>query len=364
MKVAILGNGQLAMMLTESVSAYDNVKVDSFDLPQIDALGQSNANEKMRFVEMLRDYDVVTYEIENIDAELLRQVNEIVPVFPSIDALSMSQDRYVEKSTFNALSISTNQWCTVDSYEDLVQASTVLGYPFVVKTRRFGYDGKGQYIIKSEADIAKAWACLPHQMLLAEAFVDFDYEVSQVASRDQQGNIVFYPLVENKHRDGILRETIPLAQHHPLEAQAREIVTKLLVHFDYVGSFAVEFFVKGLDLYVNETAPRVHNSGHWSMSGCDVGQFENHMRAVMGLDVVEPTVLFSHHLMINLIGEAVDVNLFVDTETVYVKDYLKTVREGRKMGHINIHANDDNTFSKIVNSVYNKVKAKPCSVWK
>lgn len=363
MKVAILGNGQLAMMLTESVANYPNVSVESFQLPAVDALGKSAQSVIEDYRQKLAFFDVVTYEIENIDHLLLEQLALDRPVYPAIKALQMSQDRYVEKSTFNALEISTNQWSTVDSYDDLIEASNKLGYPFVVKTRRFGYDGKGQYVVKNAQDLALAWSVLPHKMLLAEAFVAFDYEVSQVASRDPFGNIVFYPLVENKHREGILRETIPLEPNHSLQTKAQAVVKKLLTHFDYVGTFAVEFFVKDNQLYVNETAPRVHNSGHWTMTGCDVGQFENHMRAVMGLKVVEPNLYFSHHVMINLIGETVDVSQFEQSKALFVKDYGKEVREGRKMGHINIHSNDAHGFSKQVKTIYSKINAKPCSEW-
>ncbi|WP_395947001.1 ATP-grasp domain-containing protein [Caedibacter taeniospiralis] len=357
MKIAILGNGQLAQMLIESVSDLA-LEIDAYPLPEIDANGQSTAAEISLWQQRLKDYDVVTYEIENISVELLQTVNEETRIFPAIDGLKVAQDRLLEKTTFKQLEIETNTFLAVNSWADLREAAVSLGYPFIVKTRRFGYDGKGQYIVKVPESLSKAWDLLGQYPLIAESFVAFDYEVSQIASADQFGNIAFYPLVRNEHREGILRETHVLHEEGELTFSARESVRRLMAYFDYVGTFAVEFFVKGNVLYANEMAPRVHNSGHWSIDGASVSQFRNHMLAISGARVVEPYANARHIVMINLIGENAPVVEL--PENVFVKSYGKELRPGRKIGHFNIVDNELETFVESINIIYQNLKAKPC----
>lgn len=355
-KIAILGNGQLASMLQESVAS-PNLQVDSFDLPCVDKSGTSSKEEIDKYCTLVKHYDSVTYEIENISVALLDSINKITPVFPSIDAISTAQDRLSEKNMFKSLSIRTNDFLPVYNYGDLENASKVLGYPFVLKTRRFGYDGKGQAVISSSKDLKRVMDALPNRSLIAEEFVKFDYEVSQIASRDANGNIVYYPLVRNEHVDGILRETHLLNFPSILTNSARNVMEKMLKHWNYVGTCTIEFFVIGDELYANEIAPRVHNSGHWSINGSEVSQFKNHMLAVTGQDVSSPLPLSDNVMMINLIGEVVPRDIKCNSIT-HVKDYCKSLRSGRKMGHINIVSQDSKSFISARDYVYANIQAK------
>ncbi|WP_116963485.1 5-(carboxyamino)imidazole ribonucleotide synthase [Fastidiosibacter lacustris] len=357
MKIAIVGNGQLAQMLIESVKDLA-FKIDAYPLPEINQNGHSNAHEIVMWQNKLKSYDVVTYEIENISVELLKAVAQETQVYPAIGALKVAQDRLAEKKLFTELEIETNNFIEVNSKEDLLLAKDLLGFPFVLKKRRFGYDGKGQFVIKAAADLQQAWDALGQYDLIAESFVNFDFEVSQVASCDQFSNIVFYPLVRNEHREGILRETHVLTDASELSMVAQEVVKRFIRHFNYVGTFAMEFFVKGNTLYANEIAPRVHNSGHWSIDGANISQFRNHMLAITKEEIVQVKVNARHIMMINLIGENVPKCQL--PENVYVKSYGKELRAGRKMGHINIVDNELETFIESVNIIYKNVAAKSC----
>ncbi|MDA7742158.1 5-(carboxyamino)imidazole ribonucleotide synthase [Francisellaceae bacterium] len=359
MKIAILGNGQLAAMMHE-VSAKLNLETIDFPLPEIKADGSCTESEISNWVEKLKSFDVVTYEIENIPVALLKEVNKSVPVYPAISALETAQDRLAEKQAFTALGIKTNQFMTVDSKQDLQQAASDFRFPFIIKTRRFGYDGKGQYVLKSVQDINLAWSELGEHALLAESFVPFDYEVSQIAARSVAGDIVFYPLVRNEHREGILRETHVLDFPEALTQQAQQAIQKVLTHFDYVGTLAIEFFVKDNVLYVNEMAPRVHNSGHWSIDGAETSQFENHLRGVAGQKLGATTVTSNHVIMINLIGEDVTDGRLESFENVYLKSYGKSVRTNRKMGHINVISDSETEFKNTVDKVYALIEAEAC----
>ena len=359
-KIAILGQGQLAAMLIESAEHLD-LEINSLPLPTINGKGLTGQAEIQRYCDQLRQFDVVGFEIENIAVELLTEIQAMkaVSVCPSIKALAVAQDRLNEKNTFNYLNIPTNNYCEINSYQNLCDAASQLGYPFIVKTRRFGYDGKGQMLIKTPMEQEAAWKTLGNHPLIAEQFVDFDYEVSQIASRDHKGRIVYYPLVRNEHRAGILRETHVVAIDKPLSDQAQNISGKLLTYFDYIGTFAIEFFVKEDKLYANEIAPRVHNSGHWSIDGASTSQFENHMRAISGLDVKPTSISKQHIMMINLIAEDVPKTL-IPNNYIKPKSYGKTWRDGRKMGHINIIADNKQDFLAACNTVYQHIQAKPC----
>lgn len=360
--IAILGNGQLAMMLSESAQKLA-VKTTSFSLPKIDKLGLANEDEINHWRTELKDFDALTYEIENIPVNLLKQLEVQLPVMPAIAALETAQDRLKEKELATKLHLPTNRYAAVSSLELLYEASEKLGFPLVLKTRRFGYDGKGQSIIKNKNEIETAWNNLKEaEYLIAEAFVDFDYEVSQIASRDQSGAIVFYPLTQNIHRDGILRESFVLSDKKELSLKAQKIASQLLEHFQYVGTLAIEFFVKDQSLFINEMAPRVHNSGHWSIQGATVSQFENHLRAVSGLNIIEPKVTAPYVMMINLIGEDVPEGL-ADISGVYPYSYGKTLRANRKMGHINIISQTKEAHIERIKQVYSKLQVSltnPC----
>ena len=356
-RIAILGNGQLANMLIEASQGL-NLDVTSFVLPKVDVDAETITRQTQQYRDLLQGFDVITYEIENIFPGLLQALTETHSVFPSISALTVSQDRFFEKSLFSELTIPTNEYLKIDSFNDLLQAAEQLSFPFVLKQRRFGYDGKGQSLVQSETALKTAWQTLGAYPLIAERFVNFDFEISQVASRDQFGNIAFYPLVRNEHRDGILRES-HLLKNDGLQKKAQTIVGSLLTHFDYVGTFAVEFFVKGGVLYANETAPRVHNSGHWSIDGANISQFENHLLAVSGYKVKQVALKHPYSMMINLIGEDVP-NTLKTSPHIKAKSYHKTLRKGRKMGHINIVADDKEAFLNAKTAVYQQLQANPC----
>lgn len=359
-QLAILGDGQLATMLKESAENL-NVDIKIFPLPKINNEGEISQDETKNWIKDLAYFDAVTFEIENIPVNFLREIEKTVRISPSIYALEVAQDRLKEKNLCDQLSIPTNNYFACESLNDLNSASLQLDFPFILKTRRFGYDGKGQFVIKNNNEIKEAWDELKNaKYLIAESFVSFDFEVSQIATRNQNGEIVYYPLVRNEHREGILRETHVLDFPNNLVLEAKETIKTILEHFNYIGTLAVEFFVKENQLFVNEMAPRVHNSGHWSINGTQASQFENHIRAVCGFDLGSSQTIAKNMMMINLIGEDVPESLQVERLGVYSKSYHKGLRENRKMGHINIVSNDINDFKEKVDLIYEEINAKPC----
>jgi 5-(carboxyamino)imidazole ribonucleotide synthase len=279
--------------------------------------------------------DVVTIESENIDAEVLRGLN----LYPNANAVSVAQDRLVEKRFFQQCGIEVAPFEPVDSLEDLERATETLGFPSILKTRRMGYDGKGQARLHSAADIAGAFGEVGGVPCILEGMVRFAAEVSLIAARGRGGEIVFYPLIENVHREGILRRsTVPFAGVTPqLQSLAESYMTKVLEALEYVGVLAIEFFVVDGGLVANEMAPRVHNSGHWTIEGAKTSQFENHLRAILGMPLggaeSVPTV------MLNCIGEMPG-----EAETagypLYRHDYGKAGRAGRKVGHLTFAAEE------------------------
>ncbi len=287
-----------------------------------------------RFAEGL---DAVTYEFENVPVESARRLAGQVPVFPPPAALEMAQDRLVEKETFESIGIETAPWRQVDSREDLARALEVLGTPAILKTRRFGYDGKGQERIDDGPSADAAWERLGGVPLILEGFVDFHRELSGIAVRDRSGQIRHYPLAENLHRDGILRESrAPAPGILPERArEARTKVERLLEYLDYVGVVAVEFFETADGLIANEMAPRVHNSGHWSQDGGGVSQFENHIRAILGLPLGDPAPN-GWAGMVNLIGGFPRRREALGVSGARLNLYDKSPRPGRKIGHINV----------------------------
>ena len=355
-KIAILGNGQLAKMLEESSMSLD-ISIHSYPLPKIDHTGNTSSEEILYWKEELRQYDVVTYEIENISVQLLEEINKITNVYPAINALKVSQDRLLEKEMFSNLGIQTNKFIKINSLESLHRAANEFMFPFVLKTRRFGYDGKGQYLIKATSDIIKAWELLGGYDLIAESFVNFDFEVSQIATRDKKGHIVFYPLVRNEHRNGILRETYVLKSESTISTAAKDVAAQILRHFDYIGTLAIEFFVVHDELYVNEMAPRVHNSGHWSIDGSMTSQFKNHILSISDMNLGSSKELYPYITMINLIGEDILDHRFKSLAGVFLKSYGKEIRPGRKMGHINVVSDNLNIHENTLNRVYKELDA-------
>ncbi|HTU16762.1 MAG TPA: 5-(carboxyamino)imidazole ribonucleotide synthase [Gemmataceae bacterium] len=303
-----------------------------------------DADALARFAEGL---EVVTYEFENVPVEATEQLSQRVPVFPPPAALRASQDRLDEKTFFRQLDIPTAPFVAVRVRADLDRALAEVGCAAILKTRRMGYDGKGQYLIRERAAAEQAWQTLTKSPradtndagLLLEGFVPFERELSQLAVRGRDGAMVFYPLVENHHAQGMLRLSIaPAPRQTPaLEQLAREYATRVLEALSYVGVLAIEFFQQGEQLIANEMAPRVHNSGHWTIEGAETSQFENHLRAILGLplgaaDARGPCA------MLNIIGELPDARTILAHPGAHLHLYGKKPRPGRKIGHITVRA--------------------------
>lgn len=280
--------------------------------------------------------DVVTLEFEAVPAEVARSLAARTLVRPSPDALAAAQDRLAEKRLFQELDIPTASFRPAsrgDGWEDALAAT---GLPAVVKTRRFGYDGKGQAVVRSPAEAAAAVEALGDG-LVVESFVDFDRELSIVGARGTDGSTVFYPLTENHHREGILRASYAPAPNVPpdLQAEAEAMAGKIMERFDYAGVLAVELFQCEERLLANEMAPRVHNSGHWTMEGAAASQFENHVRAVTGLPLA-PAGPCRASAMLNLVGELPPLAALAAVPGARVHLYDKAPRPGRKLGHVNV----------------------------
>ncbi len=308
--------------------------LDPSDNPPAASQGElvkADYDDESAINELAGRVDIITYEFENVPVSAVRSISDATPVYPPPDALETAQDRLSEKRLFETLDIPLPAYRAINSLEDLQAATQDLGLPFVLKTRRFGYDGKGQFVVRDAADVEAAWSELGGQALIAEAWVAFDYEVSIIATRSVDGDIALYPLTRNTHSNGILDTSIAPLQDEALEPLAGDFGRRLLEHCDYVGTVALELFVVGDRLLANEFAPRVHNSGHWTIEGTDASQFENHMRAVSGMPLGNPAAL-AHAGMKNLIGR------MPSGEFEGMHDYGKSERPGRKLGHITLTA--------------------------
>lgn len=300
--------------------------------------GYDNREALSHFAEGL---DAVTYEFENVPLEALEFLGERVPVFPPLKALQTAQDRLLEKECFKRLSIPTARFLAVSSLRDLTDAIEKIGTPSIVKTRRFGYDGKGQFVLRAKNDVATAWVQLGTVPVILEEFIDFSREVSIIGVRGRDGSCVFYPLVENHHSEGILRLSIAPAPRvsEELQAKAENIALQVMLGLEYVGVLAIELFQKGDELIANEMAPRVHNSGHWTIEGAATSQFENHIRAILGLPLGN-TDMVGAAGMINVIGKVPDFSRIQQHEDAYVHMYGKSPAPGRKLGHVTVVAGD------------------------
>jgi 5-(carboxyamino)imidazole ribonucleotide synthase len=285
--------------------------------------------------ELARRCEVVTVDWENVPVGALERIGAHTRVAPPLAALAAAQDRLAEKTLFTTLRIPTNAHAAVESRADLDRAIATIGLPGVLKTRRLGYDGKGQAVVRAAADIEAAWAALGSQPLLYEAFVPFDYEVSIIGVRSTTGEIATYPLNRNLHRDGILRLTRAPWHAPVVENAARRHMRRVLTHFDYAGVLTIEFFVRRGKLIANEMAPRVHNSGHWTIEGAVTSQFENHLRAILGLPLGD-TRAVGHSAMLNLIGEMPARAALLADKSLFLHDYGKSPRPGRKLGHVTV----------------------------
>ena len=352
--VGILGGGQLARMLALS-GAPLGLRFLVMDTEADACAGQfapllvGDYRDQQALAEFASKVDVATFDFENVPAESAEWLAARVPVFPSPRALAVAQDRLVEKTLFRNLGIPVGDFAAVATQAELAAEVARIGGACIVKTRRLGHDGKGQFRIKSPADIEAAWQALGAQAqtvgLIVEAFIPFQRELSVVAVRGRAGEFRSWPLTENWHVDGVLSASLAPAQvDESLTTQAIAHAKTLAEALDYVGVFALELFCKDGEWLANEMAPRVHNSGHWTIEGAETSQFENHLRAVLGLPLGD-TRLLGHACMLNWIGEMPDRNAVLAEPSGHWHDYGKLPRSGRKVGHATLRADTASELS-------------------
>lgn len=345
--VGILGGGQLARMLALSGAPLGLrfLVMDSADdacAGQFAPMVVGDYTDQAALAEFASKIDVATFDFENVPAESGRWLAERVPVFPSPRALAVAQDRLAEKTLFRELGIPVPEFADVATRAALDAAIAAIGTPCILKTRRLGYDGKGQFRIKTPADADAAWDALGAQAatvgLILEGFVRFERELSVVAVRGRDGEFRAWPLTENWHVDGVLSASLAPAQaDEALARTAHAHARKLAEALDYVGVFALELFCRDGQLLANELAPRVHNSGHWTIEGSETSQFQNHLRAVLGLPLGD-TRMLGHACMLNWIGEMPAAAPVLNEAGGHWHDYGKSSRSGRKVGHATLRA--------------------------
>jgi 5-(carboxyamino)imidazole ribonucleotide synthase len=379
-RVGILGGGQLARMLALSGHPLGASFVTLDPAPDACAAAVSSHliggyGDPAKLEELAARSDVITYEFENVPAESVKFLAEKnIPVYPSTQALAVSRDRLKEKSLFKELGIPAPAFAAVGSLEELRQAVEDIGLPAVLKTCTLGYDGKGQAVIRSGDDIDSAWARvggtssrmnidnaraggilspntnapadqsvsirpnlgddIDSRPCILESFVPFTREISVIAVRSRDGQVAFYPVSQNTHSDGILRHAICMIDD-PMQSLAEGYVKRILNHFNYVGALALELFDAGGTLLANEIAPRVHNTGHWTIEGAETSQFENHIRAVIGLPL-GGTSAICPCAMVNFIGRIPPAEKVLSIKGAHFHDYGKAPKPGRKRGHATV----------------------------
>lgn len=348
-KIGILGAGQLGRML--ALAGYPlgfqfRFLDHSAEAPagQVGPMQVGEFEDQTVLDAFAQGLDVVTFEFENVPVHAVEHLAKSVAVYPSAQALEVTQDRLAEKLFLQELGIQTAPIRPVASSDEISSAVAELGTPAILKTRRFGYDGKGQFRLSTSSQVAEAWEAIAGAPAIIEGYVNFDRELSLLSVRSTTGETAFYPLVENTHSHGILKRSVaPAPAVGPeLQSAAEEIATKVLRSLNYVGVLAIEFFEVRGRLIVNEMAPRVHNSGHWSIEGAVTSQFENHLRAIVGLPL-GPTAVRGESLMLNCIGKMPDVASVLQIGGAHLHDYGKSPRKGRKVGHVTLCGVDSPT---------------------
>lgn len=341
--IGILGGGQLARMLataTAKLGLKCHIFAPEHDSPAFQVSAShlvANYTDHTALLEFAAEVDVITYEFENVPVEAVQFLEKLKPVRPRSKALSVAQDRIAEKTLARELGALTAEFGIVESFADLAQAAKDVGYPAILKTTRMGYDGKGQIRIAAAADLVSAFAFLKGQKAILESFVRFEKEISVICARGADGQFAAYDVPENLHLNHILRtSTVPAQVDDSLATEAVYVANRIAEALDYVGVLAVEFFVGDDVIYVNEIAPRVHNSGHWTMDACVVSQFEQHIRAVAGWPLGS-TMRHSDVVMTNLLGdESAAWASLAAMPQVGLHLYGKVQsKPGRKMGHYN-----------------------------
>ncbi|WP_144822328.1 5-(carboxyamino)imidazole ribonucleotide synthase [Marinobacter piscensis] len=341
MRIGVLGAGQLGRML--ALAGYPLAKsfvfYDMSGNPSAEIGKTISDPEGTQLNDFLSQVDRVTYEFEHLPVEVAEKLAQEKTVHPSPRALQVCQNREAEKTLFGELGIPTPQWQIADSAESLKAAAEKLGCPVVAKSNTEGYDGKGQAVLKTPEEAEAAWASIGHPRLMVEKFVEFSREVSMIAVRAEDGQLAFYPMAENIHHEGILRYSIaPAPKLSPhIQQEAERYIKSLLNELEYVGVLTLELFETAHGLVANEMAPRVHNSGHWTLEGAMTSQFENHIRAISG-HPLGSTEARGLSCMINIIGEHGDVERLLELPYAHMHLYNKGERAGRKLGHVNVLA--------------------------
>ena len=344
MNLGILGGGQLGRMMALAAHnlGYRCTVLDPVANPCASDVARhikGEFDDLQALFQLAQCSDVITYEFENVPVESARWLAERKPLFPSSRALEVSQDRLVEKQFFQSLGIPTPPFAAVETRAEFDVAIQSIGLPAVLKTRRFGYDGKGQAVLRTTEQAEQAWTLLGGRPLILEGFVPFDREVSLIGVRGRDGTFACYPLVENEHREGMLYRSTAPAPHgrEELHERAADSAKLVMDELDYVGVLAMEWFQDGPQLLVNEMAPRVHNSGHWTIEGAATSQFENHVRAVCGLPLGS-THAVGHSVLFNLIGVQPDFSMVLQIPNAHLHWYGKEPKPKRKVGHVTLTA--------------------------
>ncbi len=340
MKVGIIGAGQLGRML--ALAGYPLglrfVFLDaSRDAPggQVGEIIEGRFDDPQALRELAERADVVTFDVENVPVDAVAEIARLRPFRPSVEALGAAQDRLEEKELLTRLGVPVAPFRAVGSAAELDGAIREIGRPAVLKTRRLGYDGRGQRFIREAVDAAGAWQALGAVPMVLEGFVPFEREVSLIGVRSVSGGRVFYPLAENVHGDGILRYTSAPSEDPELQSQAEAHMTRVMEHLNYAGVLTIEFFVHDGQLLANEMAPRVHNSGHWTIEGAVTSQFENHLRGILDLPLgsTRPT---GHSGMVNFLGHLPRLEDILSIPTARFHGYGKSPRPQRKLGHCTV----------------------------
>lgn len=358
--LGVLGGGQLARMLALAAAplGVKTLVVDgSADAcaGQVAPLIVADWTDYKALGAFAAQVDAVTFDFENVPAETARWLAERVSVSPVPDALAVAQDRLTEKTLFRECGLQTADFMTVDTREQLDQALAEVGAPAILKTRRLGYDGKGQFRLHKIGDADAAWDALGAQAsahgLILEAFVPFQRELSVIAVRGRDGEFRTWPLTGNWHVDGVLSMSLaPAPDIDVLQSHATDLARTLAERLEYVGVFALELFVKDGELLGNEMAPRVHNSGHWTIEGACTSQFENHVRAVLGMPLGD-TAARGASAMFNWIGDLPAMTVVLGTAEGHWHDYGKQARPGRKVGHATVCAGNATALAERVGHI-------------
>lgn len=343
MKIGVLGTGQLCWMMATAAQSLDVdvVAVGKPVNPLLEGLCETqyiDFSDTANIVAALEQVDVITFETESIAENIVEAISNNSELAkkcrPNLTVLRKFQHRFQEKNYFSALNLPTVPYALINEQADVEKAANTLSFPLILKTCFGGYDGKGQAVVNSTEELLTAWQAVDESMCIAEQFLKFEKEVSVIGARDTHGNIVFYPLITNYHRSGILRMSL-VDEASELQQSAENIMTSIMEDLDYIGCMTLEFFVHDNKLVLNEVAPRVHNSGHWTIDACDTSQFALHLKAISGAKLKSPQCTLPA-AMFNCIGEI----SCVPAQKVKLYDYAKEARANRKLGHVNFNAAD------------------------